>query len=97
MTDFIAKLPKKQAHLADHLGEQWWALHVDGASRVSGSGVRLILQSLTRELMKQAICLSFSASNNEVEYEAVLAELDLALMLAVTKLEIRNNFQLIIR
>ncbi|KAL6313355.1 hypothetical protein AAG906_001066 [Vitis piasezkii] len=92
-----AELPKKQAHLVDHPGEQWWTLHVDGASRVSGSGVRLILQSLTRELMKQAICLSFFASNNEVEYEVVLAELDLALMLAATKLEIRNNFQLIIR
>ena len=97
MTNFIAELPKKQAHLVDHPREQWWTLHVDRASEVFGSGVSLILQSLIGELMKQAICLSFSTSNNVVEYEVILTELDLALTLATTKLEIRSDFQLIIR
>ena len=32
--------------------------------------------------MEQAIHLNFSASNNEAEYEVVLARLDLALVLA---------------
>ena len=41
--------------------------------------------------MEQVIRLSFSTSNNEVEYEVVLAELNLALMLVATKLEIRND------
>ena len=45
--------------------------------------------------MEQAIRLSFFASNNEAEYEAVLAGLDLALILAATKLEIRSDSQLI--
>ncbi|KAL6315340.1 hypothetical protein AAG906_000441 [Vitis piasezkii] len=63
---------------------------------VSGSGVGLILQSPTGELMEQAICLSFSASNNEVEYEVFLVELNLALVLATTKLEIRSDSQLIV-
>ena len=43
MVDFIAELPKKQAHPADHPGKQWWTLHVDGVSKVSRSGVGLIL------------------------------------------------------
>ncbi|KAL6340327.1 hypothetical protein AAG906_040764 [Vitis piasezkii] len=51
--------------------------------------------SPTRELIEQAIHISFSTSNNEAEYEVVLAGLDLALMLAATKLEIRSDSWLI--
>ncbi|KAL6340194.1 hypothetical protein AAG906_040630 [Vitis piasezkii] len=96
IVDFIVELPKKQTHPIDHFGEQWWTLHVDGSSRVFGSGVGLVLQSPTVELIEQAIRLNFSTSNNEAEYEAMLAGLDLALMLAATKLEIRSDSQLIV-
>ena len=65
MTDFITKFPKKQTHSIDCPKEQWWTLHVDGVSRVSKSGVGLVLQSPTGELMEQTIRLSFSTSNNE--------------------------------
>ena len=51
------------------------------------SKVGLILQSTARELMEQAICLKFSASNNKAEYEAVLAGLDHTLLLAATELD----------
>ena len=47
--------------------------------------------------MKQAIRFNFSASNNNVEYEVVLAKLDFFLMLATTKLEIKSDSQLIVR
>ncbi|KAL6334658.1 hypothetical protein AAG906_019522 [Vitis piasezkii] len=59
-------------------------------------GVSLILQSPTGELIEQDIRLSFFASNNEAEYETVLAGLDLALILATTKLEIRSDSQIIV-
>ena len=55
------------------------------------SEVGLILRSPTKELMEQAICLSFSISNNETEYEVVLTGLDLALVLTTTKLEIKSD------
>ena len=70
MVDFMVELPKKQAHLTDSPGKQWWTLHVDGASRVSGFEVGLILQSPTGELMELSIPLNFFTSNNEAEYEA---------------------------
>ena len=95
MVKFIVELPKKQAHLADRPGEQWWTLHVDRTSRVFRSRIGLILQSPTGEPMEKAIHLNFSATNNEVEYEVVLVGLDLALVLVATKLEIRNDSQLI--
>nr|CAN83850.1 hypothetical protein VITISV_008562 [Vitis vinifera] len=69
---------------------------IDGVSRVSRSGVGLILQSPTGELIEQVICLNFSTFNNEAEYEVVLTGLDLALVLATTKLEIKSDSQLIV-
>ena len=70
---------------------------MNGASKASGSEIGLVLQSLTREQLEQAIQLGFPASNNEVEYEATLVGLDLALTLAATKLRIYNDSQLVIR
>ena len=46
--------------------------------------------------MEQAIHLSFSIFNNEVEYEAMLVGLDLTLMLAAAKLEVRRDSQPIV-
>ena len=51
---------------------------------MSGFRVGLILQSPTGELMEQAIRLNFSISNSKVEYEAILAGLDLPLVLIET-------------
>lgn len=56
----------------------------------------MILQSPTGKLLEQAILLGFPASNNEAEYETVLAGLDLALTLAVIRLEICSDSQLIV-
>ena len=70
---------------------------VDGASRSSGSGVGLLLQSPTGEHLEQAIRMGFPASNNEAEYEAILSGLDLALALSVSKLRIYSDSQLVVR
>ncbi|RVX23644.1 Gag-Pol polyprotein [Vitis vinifera] len=77
--------------------QEWWTLRVDGASRSSGSGIGLLLQSPTGEHLEQAIRLGFSASNNEAEYEAILSGLDLALALSVSKLRTYSDSQLVVR
>ncbi|RVW44891.1 hypothetical protein CK203_112960 [Vitis vinifera] len=77
--------------------KEWWTLRVDGASRSSGSGVGLLLQSPTGEHLEQAILLGFPASNNEAEYEAILSGLDLALALSVSKLRVYSDSQLVVR
>ena len=96
MTDFIFELSQKQGHPTYCPKEQWWTLYIDGASKVFGSRVGLILQSPIGKLMEQFICLNFSASNNKAEYEAVIVGLNLALMLVATKLEIKSDSQLIV-
>ena len=96
MADFIVELPQKSSHLDKSPGKGWWTLHVDRTSKSFNFKVGIILQASTRELLEQAIRLNFSTSKNEVEYEAILVGLDLALTMTMTKLEICNDSQLII-
>lgn len=48
MADFIAETPQS-SQLTEPCREGWWILHVDGASRASGSEVGLLLQTPIRE------------------------------------------------
>ena len=97
MADFVVEYSQKPAQDNEPHKEEWWTLRVDGASRSSGSRVGLLLQSTTGEQLEQAIRLGFPASNNEVEYEAILSGLDLALALSVSKLRIYSDSQLVVR
>ena len=64
----------------------WWTLNVDGASGQTGDGIGLQLKSLTEEKIEQAIRLGFNASNNELEYEAILAGIELEATVSTDKL-----------
>ena len=87
MADFVLEYSRRPIQRKEPSEKEWWTLRVDGASRASGSGVGLLLQSLTGEHLEQAIRLGFPASNNEAEYEAILSGLDLALALSVSRVE----------
>ena len=69
---------------------------MDGASRHTGVGVGLQLKAPIREKVEQAIRLDFPTSNNETEYEAILAGVDLAQFVSSKKLLIRSNSQLVV-
>ena len=47
-------------------------MYVDGATNQRGSGVRLVVVSFKRIIIEKSVRLGFSATNNEVEYEALL-------------------------
>ena len=49
-----------------------WELYVDGAANQRGSGVGLVLVSPEKITIEKSLRLSFSATNNEAEYEALL-------------------------
>ena len=53
-----------------------WKLLVDGLSSSGGSGVGLVLMSPDHYKSSYAIRFNFKASNNEVEYEALITGLD---------------------
>ena len=48
-----------------------WELYVDGAANQRGSGVVLVLVSPEKITIEKSLRLNFSATNNEVEYEAL--------------------------
>ena len=91
MANFIAETPQKPHQGVNSPKKMWWILHVDGASRVSGSRMGLLLQSSTGEQLEQAIRLGFPTFNNEAKYEAILVGLSIALTLSTSKLEIHSD------
>ena len=97
MADFVLEYSRRPNQHHESSKQEWWTLRVDGASRSSGSGIGLLLQSPTGEHLEQAIRLGFSASNSEAEYEAILSGLDLALALPVSKLRIYSDSQLVVK
>ena len=93
LADFLAEISQPNACPNE---KGWWTLCVDGASRQSGAGIGLQLTSPTKERIEQAVRLGFSASNNESEYEAMIAGLELALAMGANSLLIRSDSQLVV-
>ena len=56
----------------------FWTLYIDGASSEEGSGAGLILADPDGKEVTYALRFEFPASNNEAEYEALIAGLELA-------------------
>ena len=75
LAHFIAEIPQPNTCPDE---TSWWTLSVDGASRQTRAGIGLQLTSPTRERIEHAVRLGFSATNNESEYEAMIAKLELA-------------------
>ncbi|KAM2767392.1 hypothetical protein COP1_023192 [Malus domestica] len=65
-----------------------WSLYVDVSSNQQGYRAGLVFTTPDKLAMEYALRLKFKASNNEAEYEALLAGLRLAKHLGVT-----NNFE----
>ncbi|XP_077241773.1 uncharacterized protein LOC143882196 [Tasmannia lanceolata] len=81
---------------AEQSGEIHWTLHVDGSAGKTERGVGVVLHGLEGFTLEYALRLDFKASNNEVEYEALLAGLSLATELGAKKLKVYSDSQLVI-
>jgi len=55
-----------------------WILSVDGATNSKGSGAGIILEDPQGALIEQSLHFAFRASNNQAEYEALIAGMLLA-------------------
>ncbi|XP_058726390.1 uncharacterized protein LOC131597732 [Vicia villosa] len=73
-----------------------WTLYVDGASSSSGSGEGTILENGVGTLIEVSLSLSFPTSNNQAEYEALLAGLRLANDLEAEEIEVFTDSQLVV-
>lgn len=77
------------------IGEMW-KLFVDRASNRHGARLGVVLTSPDGLTIKHAITLGFLASNNEVEYEALLAGLKSVLLMVSTKLMVFSDSKIVI-
>ncbi|GAV87993.1 RVT_3 domain-containing protein, partial [Cephalotus follicularis] len=73
-----------------------WKLSVDGSSCVSGSGPGLVLTSLDGWTLEYPLRFGFKATNNEVEWEAMISGLTIAKQLEVQKIEAASHSQLVV-
>ena len=73
-----------------------WKLSLDGTANAQGSGVGLILTSPEGIDIEYVLRFGFRASNNEDEYEAVIAGLNLTHSMEVDQLEVCSDSQLVI-
>ncbi|KAM0988802.1 hypothetical protein ACFX2A_012923 [Malus domestica] len=71
--------------------EDFWYLHVDGASNFKGSEASIILITLDDSILEHAITLGFKVSKNDAEYEALLAGLQMAKNLAMKKVATHSD------
>ena len=88
MVDFLAEISQSGMSL-DTLN--WWTLNVDGASRQTRAAIGLQLKSPAGEKIEHTIRLGFNASNNELEYEAILSKIELAATVSADKLLIQSD------
>ena len=86
---------RKNSVPTDRDAEQW-TLYVDGASNNIRSRADMMLISPEVHKIQYAICFRFEVSNNEAEYEALIAGLCLACKLQVRNVKIFNDSQLVV-
>src|ERR1051325_10307850 len=91
LADFVVELvspPGKDS-------TQRWILSVDGSSNLKGSGAGVVLEGPGEMVLEYSLRFGFSTSNNQAEYEALLAGLRLTLEVGVTHLLVRTDSQLV--
>nr|GEW24922.1 reverse transcriptase domain-containing protein [Tanacetum cinerariifolium] len=75
--------------------EEPWTLFTDGSSYVDGSGAGLILTNPEIVEFTYALRFQFAASNNEAEYEALVADLRIATQMGVKNVQVNVDSKLV--
>ena len=71
-----------------------WSLSIDGLSIKDGSGVGLIIESPAGVQNEHALKFIFNASNNEAEYKALIAGIELCYTAGVDSIQAFSDSQL---
>ena len=99
LVDFIMEFTPAKSMEATQLAPDLpiWRLSIDEVANAQGSGAELILTSLDGIETKYTLRFGFQASNNEAEYEAVIAGLNLAHFMEANQLEVSSDSQLVVK
>ncbi|GJW53656.1 reverse transcriptase domain-containing protein [Tanacetum coccineum] len=97
LADFLVEKPEEaSADMSEkETPQEPWTLFTDGSSCIDGSGAGLILTSLEGAEFTYALRFQFTASNNEAEYEALLAGLRIAAQMRVRHIRVSVDSKLV--
>lgn len=73
-----------------------WNLFMDKASGSIGSGARILLKGLDGFKVCYTLHFDFLASNNMVEYKALVKSMQIAMEVRATDLRINSDSQLVV-
>jgi len=91
LADFAAEL-----HGPISSSEQVWVLFVDGSSDKRNAGAGIVIEGPSGFTVEHSLQFKFKASNNQVEYEALIAGLRLAKDLGATRLKCNTDSKLVV-
>ncbi|XP_072084610.1 uncharacterized protein [Arachis hypogaea] len=92
LADFISELTTEDNQIG-----QSWKLYMDGASNNERSGAGVTLKKGEQVMAEKSLQFSFTASNNQAEYEALLAGLKLAQDLQIPQLNVYCDSLLVVQ
>ena len=101
MADFVAEFTEPEICLdqrdvaVDSNEARVWQMYVDGSSGEQGSGAGIVLEGPEGEEISYAVKLEFAATNNQAEYEALIAGLELAKAVKADRVKIKTDSQLV--
>jgi ribonuclease HI len=75
---------------------EYWTINFDGSLQLQSLGVGILVTSPKGESFKYVLQMHFPASNNAVEYEALLHGLTIAMALGIHQLKVLGDSLLIV-
>ena len=90
LVDFLVEMVDEEESI-----NPTWMLYVDGASSTQGCGAGVILEREGDIMIEMSIKFDFPVFNNQAEYEALIAKLQLTSDVRVTRFTICNDSQII--
>jgi hypothetical protein len=97
LADFIAEFTLKDDEPKEDVEQtSKWTANIDGSSTKNAGRIGIVLKSLEGDIIRQVVRLQYSITNNEAEYEALLAGLKMAKMLRATELDVLSDSQLVV-
>ncbi|XP_075640288.1 uncharacterized protein LOC142612042 [Castanea sativa] len=96
LADFIAEFSPKSTEIVCLVGVKPWKVFVDSASNAARAGVGIVAITPEGIKLEHSFRLGFRVSNNEAEYEVVLAGLRVVSDLGAKEVEVYLNSRLVV-
>ena len=97
LADFVAEFsPKNDSEMVCHVENRSWRVFVDGASSAMEAGAGIVIITAKGIRLEHSFRLGFKTSNNEAEYEALIAALKTAFDLGARNVKAYSDSQLVV-